>query len=330
MSLMKQTYSKSKKKISLDIVTSALNEEDCVPELFSRIRTVMANEKNYKYRIIIIDNGSKDNTWDVIQGYAKLKWNVVGIQLSRTFTLDAAFTCGLDHAVGDVAILMTSDLQDPPELIPELLRKFEEGYDQVLVRITKRETVPFLRRMLSWGFYAIASRMTNGMIPKSVSDFRLLSRKTYMGINRLRENHRFMRGIGSWVGFKSTFIEMERPPRFAGESKWLGISFFKVIGQAVRSIFAYSAQPLMWLSVAGMAMSVFALFVALGLSLYWIFGGPKPFAGFGTLIALGFIGFSIIMFSIGILAQYLHLTYEESKQRPLYLISKSTIKLQIH
>ena len=241
---MKQNYSKSNKRVSLDIVSSALNEEACLPELFSRIEAVMANERDYKYRIIIIDNGSRDNTWDVIQRFSKKKKNVIGIQLSRTFTLDAAFTCGLDCASGDVAILMTSDLQDPPELIPELLRKYEQGFDQVLVRITKRETVPFLRRILSWAFYDIASKMTHGMIPKSVSDFRLLSKKTYLGINRLRESHRFMRGIGSWVGFKSTFIEMERPPRFAGESKWLGISFFQIIGQAVKSIFCINSNLL--------------------------------------------------------------------------------------
>lgn len=316
------TPTQSKK--SIDVITSALNEEDCLPEFFSRIQKVMGNEPGYTYRLIVMDNASRDRTWQIIEQYSKSHSNILGIQLSRTFTLDAAFTCGLDHATGDLAILMTSDLQDPPELIPNLLRKYEEGFDQVLVRITKRGSVPLLRRILSWGFYAIAARMTEGMLPKSVSDFRLLSRKTYLGINKLRENHRFMRGIGSWVGFKSTFIEMERPPRFAGESKWLGISFYKVFGQASRSIFAYSAQPLMWLSVIGIASSLLTIVLLFALTLYWAFGGARPFAGFGSLVALGSLGFSAIMMSIGILAQYLSLTYEEVKQRPLYLISDTT------
>lgn len=315
---------RARDKKSIDIITSALNEEDCLPEFFSRIQKVMDGESGYTYRIIVMDNDSRDRTWQIIEQCSKLHKNIYGIQLSRTFTLDAAFTCGLDHATGDLAVLMTSDLQDPPELIPNLLRKYEEGFDQVLVRITKRGSVPILRRILSWGFYAIAARMTDGMLPKSVSDFRLLTRKTYLGINQLRENHRFIRGIGSWVGFKSTFIEMERPPRYAGESKWLGISFYKVFGQASRSIFAYSAQPLMWLSVIGIASSLLTMVLLFALTLYWAFGGARPFAGFGSLVALGSLGFSAIMMSIGILAQYLSLTYEEVKQRPLYLISNTT------
>ena len=317
----------SQRKKTIDIITSALNEEDCLPEFFSRVQKIMASELSYEYRIIIMDNSSQDSTWQIIEKYSKSHNNILGIQLSRTFTLDAAFTCGLDNATGDLAILMTSDLQDPPELIPSLLRKYEEGFDQVLVRITKRGSVPLLRRVLSWGFYTIAARMTEGMLPKSVSDFRLLSRKAYLGINKLRENHRFMRGIGSWVGFNSTIIEMERPPRFAGESKWLGISFYKVFGQASRSIFAYSAQPLMWLSIVGITSSLLTVFLLFALTLYWALGGARPFAGFGSLVALGSLGFSAIMMSIGILAQYLSLTYEEVKQRPLYLISETTKNL---
>ena len=311
-------------KQSLDIITSALNEEECLPELFARLSKVMLGESSYDYRIIVMDNGSHDNSWKIIEDYSKQNQNVLGIQLSRTFSLDAAFTCGLDHAEADIAILMTSDLQDPPELIPSLLRAYEEGYDQVLVRITKRGSVPAARRILSWLFYFIASKMTNGMLPKSVSDFRLMTRKTYKSIGRLRENHRFMRGIGSWVGFKTTSIEMERPARFAGTSKWLGISLAKVFGQATRSIFAYSSQPLMWLSAAGLISSFLTMIFLFVLIIYWISGGAKPFQGFGTLVALGSIGFSAIMLSIGVLAQYLSLTYEEVKQRPLYLVSQST------
>jgi dolichol-phosphate mannosyltransferase len=314
-------------KQTLDIITSVLNEEDCLPELFARLTKVMSSESSYDYRIIVMDNGSRDSSWKIIEDYSKRNSSVIGIQLSRTFSLDAAFTCGLDHAKADIAILMTSDLQDPPELIPSLLRAYEDGYDQVLVRITKRNSVPVPRRILSWLFYFVASRMTGGMLPKSVSDFRLMTRKTYKSINRLRENHRFMRGIGSWVGYNTTSIEMERPARFAGTSKWLGISLTKVFGQATRSIFAYSSQPLMWLSAAGLISSILTMIFLFVLIIYWISGGSKPFQGFGTLVALGSVGFSAIMLSIGVLAQYLSLTYEEVKQRPLYLVSQSTTPL---
>lgn len=315
--------------VTLDIITSAYNEEDCLPELFRRINAVMKSESEYKYRILIIDNGSHDKTWELISKACEDDSKVVGIRMSRNFSLDSAFTCGLDYATADLAIIMTSDLQDPPEAIPLFLRKFEEGYDQVLAKIIKRDSVPLLRRILSRIFYKLARGMTSGMLPESVSDFRLVNKRTYSAIRRLRESHRFLRGLGAWVGFKTTHIEITRPPRFAGESKWLGMSFFKVVGVASRSIMAYSAQPLAWVSVLGLSMSIIAIFSLFLLVVLWIAFGV-PFAGFGSLIGVIVLGFSITMFSIGILAQYLGLIYEEVKQRPLYLVTETSKPLEIH
>lgn len=311
------------KKTTLDIITSAYNEEECLPELFDRIQKVMTNETQYDYRILVMDNGSMDRSWEIIQKYAKSTGRIHGFRMSRNFTLDAAFTCGLDQAKADVAIIMTSDLQDPPEAIPLLLRKFEEGFDQVLVKITSRDSVPFTRRLMSKLFYRIASKLTEGMLPESVSDFRLVNKKTYEAIRRLRESHRFLRGLGSWVGFKTTQIELERPPRFAGESKWLGISLFGVIAHASRSILAYSATPLLWVSAIGILLSGFSFVALIGLAIFWLISGV-PFAGFGTIVSLIFLGFSLTMLCIGILAQYLGLVYEEVKQRPLYILTETT------
>ena len=314
-----------KARTSVDIITSAFNEEECLPELFNRLEIVMAKEENYDYRILVIDNGSFDRTWELIQSASKKNKRVRGYRMSRNFALDAAFTCGLDHATSDVAIIMTSDLQDPPEAIPQLLRKYEEGFDQVLVKITSRESVPFTRKILSKLFYRIASKMTEGMLPESVSDFRLVNRKTYEAIRRLRESHRFLRGLGSWVGFRTTQIELERPPRFAGQSKWLGMSLTAVIAQASRSILAYSATPLLWVSMLGILLSVFSFVALIGLAIFWLISGV-PFAGFGTIVSLIFLGFSLTMLCIGILAQYLGLVYEEVKQRPLYILTEMTSK----
>jgi dolichol-phosphate mannosyltransferase len=289
----------------------------------------MKSESEYKYRVLVIDNGSHDKTWELITKTSETDSKVVGIRMSRNFSLDSAFTCGLDYAIADLAIIMTSDLQDPPEAIPLFLRKFEEGYDQVLAKIIKRDSVPLLRRMLSRIFYKLASGMTSGMLHESVSDFRLVNKRTYSAIRRLRESHRFLRGLGAWVGFKTTHIEITRPPRFAGESKWLGMSFFKVVGVASRSIMAYSAQPLALVSVLGVSMSIASIFGLLLLVVLWIAFGV-PFAGFGSLIGVIVLGFSITMFSIGILAQYLGLIYEEVKQRPLYLVTETSKSLEIH
>jgi len=146
----------TEKITTVDILTSAYNEEECLPELFTRIDNVFSTESNYSYRILVVDNGSIDSTWKIIQDHAEANTRIYGFRMSRNFTLDAAFTCGLDNAEGDLAIIMTSDLQDPPESIPELLREYENGSDQVLVKIKSRDAVPLLRRLLSTLFYKIA------------------------------------------------------------------------------------------------------------------------------------------------------------------------------
>lgn len=314
---------------SIDFISSAFNEEECLPELFKRIYAVMNQEPNYTYRILMIDNGSQDGTWEIIKTESDRNPNVAGIRMSRNFTLDSAFTCGIDYAEAEIAIVMTSDLQDPPEAIPLLLRKYEEGYDQVLAKITKRTTVPLMRRIFSKLFYKLARRMTSGMLPESVSDFRLVNRRTYSAIRQLRESHRFLRGLGAWVGFKTTHIEIERPPRFAGESKWLGMSIFRIAGIASKSILAHSVQPLAWISALGLLLSTISIVSLIALAAFWIFFGV-PFAGFGSLIGVTVLSFSLTMLCIGILAQYVGLIYEEVKRRPLYLVTETSKPLQIH
>jgi dolichol-phosphate mannosyltransferase len=309
----------SKKLVSL--IIPAYNEEECVDELFSRLKKVFDAEQQYEFEVIIVENGSIDSTWDVIQNHATANTKIHGFRMSRNFTLDAAFTCGLDHAEGDIAIIMTSDLQDPPESIPDLLREYERGAEQVLVKIKSRDQVPIIRRVLSTLFYKIAKNMTGGMLPESVSDFRLVSKKTYQAIRRLRESHRFLRGLGSWVGFKTSYIEINRPARFAGESKWIKISLINVIAQASRSILAYSATPLMFISFMGIILSVISFIGLIVSSAVWIYSGV-PFAGYGSIVGLIALGFSLTMLAIGILAQYLGLVYEEVKQRPLYIVAE--------
>lgn len=308
-------------KKTVDVITSAFNEEECLPELFNRLNVIAQQENNYDFRFIVIDNGSQDRTWNLIKVTQESDNRFIGIKMSRNFTLDAAFTCGLDHAKSDVAIIMTSDLQDPPEAIPLLLRQFESGYDQVLAKITNRGTVPLLRRKLSESFYKIANFMTGGMLPESVSDFRLVSRKCYEAIRTLRESHRFLRGLESWVGFKTTKIEIERPPRFAGESKWLGTSLIRVVVHGFQSIFAYSTLPLAWVSIFGVFASLASVLSLAVLTAMWILLGV-PFAGFGSIIAATVLCFSITILVLGVIAQYIGLIYEEVKQRPLYLVEE--------
>ena len=308
-------------KKSLEIITSAYNEEECLPELFRRLISVASKETDYEFNFIVIDNGSSDRTWGLIQEIQKHDPRFKGMKMSRNFALDAAFTCGLDHATADAVVIMTSDLQDPPEPIHQLLREYEQGFDQVLARITNRGTVPLLRRKLSSAFYRIANFMTGGMLPESVSDFRLLSKRCYQSISMLRENHRFLRGLGSWVGYRTATIEIERPPRFAGESKWLGVSLIRVILHGFQSIFAYSTLPLAWISIFGVLTSILSAFALLGLIVVWLAFGV-PFAGFGSIVAAILLGFSITILVLGVISQYIGLIYEEVKRRPLYLVEE--------
>lgn len=313
---------------TIDIITSAYNEEDCLPELFTRLEKVARAEENYSFHFIVIDNGSSDRTWQIIKDQQKTDSRYTGIRMSRNFSLDSAFTCGLDRAEADLAIIMTSDLQDPPECIPDLLRAHELGYEQVLAKVVDRGTVPAVRRFLSHVFYRLANAMTGGMLPKSVSDFRLVSRKCYQAIRSLRESHRFLRGLGSWVGFETTHIEIKRPPRFAGESKWLGVSLIRSILLGFQGIFAYSTLPLAWVSIFGVFMSLISVLSLIGLTFSWIVFGV-PFAGFGSIVAAIVLCFSITILILGVIAQYISLIYEEVKRRPLYLVAEIASATQL-
>ena len=312
-----------KKNLSLDIITSALNEEECLVELYNRISIVMDTRPNYQWRFIICDNGSIDRTWEIIYGLSKNDSRVLGIRMSRTFTLDSAFTLGLDLATADAAIIMASDLQDPPEIIGEFLEKFEAGYEQVVAKIVKRNSVPFVRRHLSNLFYVIANKATNNMIPRGVSDFRLLNRRAYQAAQSMKERNRFLRGLIAWTGFKTAVIEIERPERFAGDSKFVDIKLRKILNWAVAAILSHTSAPLVWLSIFGFSMSTISFLATIVMSGFWIFQGV-PFAGYGSIVGLISLGFSLLLLAIGIIAQYLALIYEEVKGRPIYIIAERT------
>lgn len=308
---------------SLDIVTSALNEEDCLPELFNRIEDVMSSHSAYEWKVIICDNGSEDSTWNIICELASRSPRVLGVRMSRTFTLDSAFTMGIDIATSDAVIIMASDLQDPPEVIHEFLRKYEEGYEQVVAKVVSREHVPFVRRTLSKVFYLIANKATNNMIPRGVSDFRLLSRNAYQATQKMRERNRFLRGLIAWTGFRTAVVEIDRPARYAGDSKYVKIPLKRIIKWALSSILSHTSAPLTFISVMGFVLSSVSIVATIVASSIWLISGV-PFAGFGTLLGVVLMGFSLTMFAIGIIAQYIALIYEEVKGRPLYLIAERT------
>jgi dolichol-phosphate mannosyltransferase len=218
---------------------------------------------------------------------------------------------------------MASDLQDPPEVIHNFIRKYEEGYEQVVAKIVSRNQVPFMRRQMSNLFYLIANRATQNLIPRGVSDFRLLSRPVYLATRQMQERNRFLRGLIAWTGFKTAVIEIERQDRFAGDSKFLPIPIKKVVQWATNAILSHTSAPLTALSVSGFLLSALSFIGTLIAAILWFTSGV-PFSGFGTLFALITLSFSLTMLALGVIAQYIALIYEEVKGRPVYIVAERT------
>jgi dolichol-phosphate mannosyltransferase len=306
----------SKRLISL--IIPAFNEEDCVDELATRLSKVFDSEPQYDFEAIIVENGSIDSTWQKLQLISEIDSRFKVLKLSRNFRMDGGLTAGLDYIEGDACILMTADLQDPPELISTFLRKWEEGYENIYGIVTKREGTGPIRTMNSKLFYWLAGKLTDGQIPRNASDFRLVDKKVYLAVRGMTERNRFVRGLFAWAGFKSIGIPMARPRRFGGVSN---AHTFKVLDLAFKGIFAHSYKPLRMITVFGFVLSAISFISIVPLFFLWVFVGV-PFAGFGTLVGLFLLVFGIVSLMLGVLSEYVGLIYEEVKARPNYLVSE--------
>jgi dolichol-phosphate mannosyltransferase len=302
----------------ISIIIPAYNEEDCVDELATRLNQLFEVESKYDFEAIIVENGSIDTTWDKLKKIANSDPRFKILKLSRNFRMDGGLTAGLDYVSGDACVLMTADLQDPPEFISEFLRKWEDGWENVYGVITKRTGTGPIRTFNSKLFYFVADKLTDGRIPKNASDFRLVDKKVYLAIKSMAERNRFVRGLFAWAGFKSIGIPMERPPRFGGVSN---AHTFGVIDLAFKGIFAHSYKPLRLITMFGIILSAISFLTIIPLAIIWITSGV-PFAGFGTIVSLFLFVLGILSLMIGILSEYIGLIYEEVKARPNYLVSE--------
>lgn len=303
---------------TVSIIVPAFNEEDCIEELARRLILVFDSEAAYEWEAIVVENGSTDRTWAKLKEIHASDPRFKILRLARNFRMDGGLTAGLDYASGDACVLMTADLQDPPELIPTFLRKWEEGYENVYGVVTRRQGTGPIRTLNSKAFYWLAGRLTDGRIPANASDFRLLDRRAYEAVRSMQERNRFVRGLVAWVGFESIGIPMERPPRFAGSSKAYS---FKVIELAFKGIFAHSYLPLRFITIFGMALSVISIVGLIASGVFWLMQGV-PFGGFGTIVSLVLLLFGVLSFMLGIVSEYVGLIYEEVKQRPNYVVSQ--------
>lgn len=300
----------------ISIVVPAYNEQDNVVELTMRLQAVFAVNPTYDFEAIIVENGSLDNTYEKLLAVHQQDNRFKILQLARNFRMDGGITAGLNSATGDAAVIMTADLQDPPELITEFIKKWEEGYENIYGIVTKRNGTGLIRRFNSQLFYKVANALTDGKIPSNVSDFRLVDRKVYETVNSIHERNRFIRGLFAWVGYKSIGIKHERAERFAGVS---GAHTFKVIELAIKGIFAHSYVPLKVITVIGIAVSTLS-FILLAWTIIKAIVWGVPFAGYGTIMTVMLLLFGILFTMLGILSEYVGLIYEEVKQRPNFII----------
>lgn len=300
----------------ISVVIPAFNERDNVDMLAQRLQEVFAANSAYDFEALIIENGSYDDSFDKLLAVHERDARFKIIQLARNFRMDGGLTAGMQYARGDALVIMTADLQDPPELITQFIGKWEEGYENVYGIVTKRVGTSWLRRLNSQLFYLVANTITGGMIPRNVSDFRLVDRKVYQTLNTMQERNRFVRGLFAWVGFKSIGIEHERAPRVAGYSQ---AHTFKVIELALKGIFAHTYTPLKVITITGLALSFLSFVSLLVLVVRAVWWGV-PFPGFGTIVAVMLLMFGMLFTMLGIVAEYVGLIYEEVKHRPNYVV----------
>lgn len=309
----------SSSRPSVSVIVPAFNEAACVGELARRLARVFDEENTYVWEAIIIENGSTDGTWEELKRIHSSDPRFKVVRLARNFRMDGGITAGLDYATGDACVLMTADLQDPPEVIPSFLRMWERGYQNVYAIVTKRIGTGPIRRLNSAAFYWVAGKLTDGRIPRNASDFRLLDRKVYEAVRSMGERNRFVRGLVAWVGFESVGIPVERPKRFAGESN---AHSMKVVELAFKGIFAHSYKPLRLITIVGVLLSLVSFVSLACMIILWITSGV-PFAGFGTLVTLFILLFGVLAFMIGIVSEYVGLIYEEVKARPNFVVAST-------
>jgi glycosyltransferase involved in cell wall biosynthesis len=266
--------------------------------------------------MIYINDGSRDETLNILIALIQQDSRIKVIDLSRNFGKEIAMTAGLDEANGDAVIIIDADLQDPPELIEEMVKTWREGFDVVYAKRIERKGESFIKRTTAHLFYKLINKISDDEIPENVGDFRLMSRQAVDALNQVRERKRFMKGLFAWIGFPQKAIEYSRDPRFAGETSW---NYKKLIKFAIEGISSFTQEPLRLASYAGF-MTAFGAFV---LGLYFIiktliFG--EAIQGFPTLITVILFFSGVQLLSIGILGEYIGHMFIESKQRPLYFI----------
>ncbi len=304
------------KKIS--VIIPAYNEEESLPILKQRMEKLMNSMENYEFEILFINDGSKDNTINIIKEMREEDNRINYVDFSRNFGKEIAMIAGLDYATGDCAIFMDADLQDPPELIPELVKYWEQGYDDVYAKRRSRKGETWLKKFTSKMYYKILQKTTKIEIQKDTGDFRLLDKRCVNALKKLREAERNTKSMFSWIGYKKKEVLYDRDPRVAGKTKW---NYIKLIDLAIDGITSFTTSPLR----ISTYIAIPTFFLLFGYFIYVIakcFVIKQAIQAFQAIILLilFFSGVQILLF--GIVGEYLGRIFNETKNRPLYLVNE--------
>jgi glycosyltransferase involved in cell wall biosynthesis len=300
----------------VSVAIPAYNEETVLPELLRRVGKVLDSIPGGPHEVIVVDDGSADRTGEILRKASQDDTRIAGIVFSRNFGHQAALAAALDHAAGDVVIMMDGDLQDLPEIIPQFLDKYAEGNDVVYARRVGRKEAWWLR--LSYHtFYRLLGRLSGTELPLDAGDFGLMSRRVVDEIRRMPEPHRYLRGLRSWVGFRQAGIPVERAQRYAGEPKYNLTKLFKLAADA---IFSFSVVPLRFAVIVGMgAICLCGIYTLYALYIKLIHGEtPQGFTA--LIVSITFLA-GVQLFFMGIVGEYVGRLFEASKSRPLYIIA---------
>ncbi len=303
---------------SVTLLIPAYNEQEVLPHLYDRLYKLAGEHADYAWEFLFVNDGSRDKTLEVIRRYATKDPRVSYVNLSRNFGKEVAMAAGIDHTKSDCLVIIDADLQDPPELIPEMLALWEEGYDDVYAKRRSRAGESIVKRKTSEWFYRILQRSTNIPIQKDTGDFRLLDRRCVEALRQFRESGRYTKGMFSWIGYKKKELLYDRDPRAAGTTSW---SYPKLINLAIDGITSFTTAPLRLASVFGMMVSLAAFLYILYLVIRPLFGVPTG-DGYSSIMATVLFLGGVQLLSLGVIGEYVGRIFNESKQRPLYFVEE--------
>lgn len=302
----------------ISILIPAYNEQEVLDTLMARLGNLANSAKEYEFEFLFVNDGSKDKTLSLIKEYAQQDERVSFINLSRNFGKEIGMIAGLDHVTGDATVIIDADLQDPPELIPEMIKLWEEGYDDVYAKRISREGETWLKKFTSRMYYKTLQNLTRIPIQEDTGDFRLLDRRVVEALKEFRESQRNTKAMFSWVGFHKKEILYNRDPRAAGETKW---NYVKLIELAIDGITSFTTAPLRIATYAGIVVSAFAFLYLIFLVIRTAFFGTD-LAGYPSMMAVILFLGGVQLLSLGIIGEYIGRIFNETKQRPLYLIEE--------